>query len=147
MTLNANIIGNLFGTVYKNTNPIDNIENYVEIAQALDMATGNQVVTPTNPLTDAMIKVTIIKPATLIAANIKAGVVIGGITGSYTGTSMRFSFDISADETFTEAELVEIIANLATGVTEQTLTMGAVNLAKLSSAEIAVAITKGWTLI
>ena len=48
---------------------------------ALDMASGNQVITPTSG--KVLSKVTITKPSTLIASNIKKNVVIAGITGSY----------------------------------------------------------------
>ena len=48
---------------------------------ALSMASGNQVITPTSG--KVLSKVTITKPSTLIASNIKKNVVIAGITGSY----------------------------------------------------------------
>ena len=47
----------------------------------LSMASGNQVITPTSG--KVLSKVTITKPSTLIASNIKKNVVIAGITGSY----------------------------------------------------------------
>lgn len=56
------------------------------------------------------------------------------------------SFDISASTAFEESDLVEIISNLDTVTTAQTLTMGATNLAKLTQEEILVATGKGWTL-
>lgn len=56
------------------------------------------------------------------------------------------SFDISASTAFEESDLVEIIGNLDTVTTAQTLTMGATNLAKLTQEEILVATGKGWTL-
>lgn len=51
---------------------------------ALDMASGDQVVTPDTNKT--LSQVTVQKPATLIPGNIKNGVTIGGVTGSYAGT-------------------------------------------------------------
>lgn len=51
---------------------------------ALSMASGNQVITPTSG--KVMNKVTITKPSTLLAENIKSGVNIGGVTGTYTGS-------------------------------------------------------------
>lgn len=61
-------------------------------------------------------------------------------------THFKVSFDISASTAFEEADLVEIIGNLDTVTTAQTLTMGATNLAKLTQDEILVATGKGWTL-
>jgi len=59
---------------------------------------------------------------------------------------MKYSFDISASTQFTESALVEILNNLGTVTTTQTLTMGADNLAKLTEEEKAIATNKGWTL-
>lgn len=52
--------------------------------QALSMASGNQVITPDS--NKVLTQVTITKPDTLIAGNIKKDVVIGGVTGNYEGT-------------------------------------------------------------
>lgn len=61
-------------------------------------------------------------------------------------THFKVKFDISASTQFEESDLVEIIGNLDTVTTAQTLTMGATNLAKLTQEEILVATGKGWTL-
>ena len=61
-------------------------------------------------------------------------------------TGMKVSFDISASTKFTESALVEILNNLASVTSTQTLTMGATNLAKLTDDEKAIATGKGWTL-
>lgn len=58
----------------------------------------------------------------------------------------RISFDISASTKFETDDLVEIISNLDSVTTSQTLTMGATNLAKLTDDQIKVATDKGWTL-
>ena len=58
----------------------------------------------------------------------------------------RISFNISDSTAFEEADLVEIISNLDTVTTTQTLTMGATNLAKLTDDEKKVATDKGWVL-
>ena len=58
----------------------------------------------------------------------------------------KVSFDISASTAFEESDLVEIISNLDTVTTAQTLTMGATNLAKLTDDEKKVATDKGWVL-
>ncbi len=50
---------------------------------ALAMGSGNQVITPTDG--SVLVQVTVEKPATLIADNIKNGVNIGGVTGNYSG--------------------------------------------------------------
>ena len=50
---------------------------------ALSMGGGNQVITP--DATYVLTQVTIQKPSTMIAGNIKSGVDIGGIVGNYTG--------------------------------------------------------------
>ena len=61
-------------------------------------------------------------------------------------TGMKVSFDISFSTYFTKEALVEILNNLATVTTTQTLTMGATNLAKLTDSDKAIATDKGWTL-
>ena len=50
---------------------------------ALDMASGNQVITPTSG--KVLSKVTITKPSTMLATNIKKDVNIGGVVGTYEG--------------------------------------------------------------
>lgn len=61
-------------------------------------------------------------------------------------TGMKVSFNISSSTNFTNEALVEILNNLATVTTTQTLTMGATNLAKLTDSDKAIATDKGWTL-
>lgn len=61
-------------------------------------------------------------------------------------TGMKVSFNISVSTKFTESALVEILNNLATVTSTQTLTMGSTNLAKLTDEEKAIATNKGWTL-
>ena len=58
-------------------------------------------------------------------------------------TGMKVSFDISSSTKFTREALVEILNNLATVTTTQTLTMGATNLAKLTDEDKAIATNKG----
>ena len=57
---------------------------------ALSMASGNQVITPTSG--KVMNKVTITKPSTLIAENIKNGIDIGGVIGTYEGSSTTITY-------------------------------------------------------
>lgn len=61
-------------------------------------------------------------------------------------TGMKVSFSISSSTKFTREALVEILNNLATITSTQTLTMGATNLAKLTDEDKAIATNKGWTL-
>lgn len=79
----------------------------------------------------------------------------GTVSGAFYGcsnleeihmTGMKVNFSISASTKFTESALVEILNNLATVSSTQTLTMGATNLAKLTEQEKAIATNKGWTL-
>lgn len=56
------------------------------------------------------------------------------------------SLDISSSTKFTREALVEIIGNLKIVTVNQTLTMGATNLAKLTDSDKAIATGKGWTL-
>ena len=58
-------------------------------------------------------------------------------------TGMKVSFNISSSTNFTKEALVEILNNLATVTTTQTLTMGATNLAKLTDEDKAIATNKG----
>lgn len=53
---------------------------------ALAMGSGNQVISKSSGK-DGMTKVTITKPSTMLPANIKKGVNIGGVTGTYEGES------------------------------------------------------------
>ena len=48
----------------------------------LSMASGNQLINPTSGY--VMTQVTVNKPATLVASNIKQGIAIGGVTGTFT---------------------------------------------------------------
>ena len=60
--------------------------------EALSMASGNQVITPdTNKV---LSQVTITKPNTLVAGNIKTGVTIGGVQGTYTNDATATAGDI-----------------------------------------------------
>lgn len=59
---------------------------------------------------------------------------------------MNLSFDISDSTKFTKEALVEILNNLATVTSTQTLEMGSTNLAKLTDEEKAIATNKGWVL-
>ena len=61
-------------------------------------------------------------------------------------TGMKTSFDIHYSTLFTREALLEIINNLATVTTTETLTMGSTNLAKLTDEDKAIATNKGWTL-
>ena len=61
-------------------------------------------------------------------------------------TGMKASFDISESTQFTDNDLHEIIDNLATVSSTQTLTMGATNLAKVKDTYVEKAANKGWTL-
>ena len=61
-------------------------------------------------------------------------------------TGMKVSFNISSSTYFTKEALVEILNNLATVTTTQTLTIGATNLAKLTDEDKLIATNKGWTL-
>lgn len=61
-------------------------------------------------------------------------------------TGMKVSFNISSSTKFTQEALVEILNNLATVTTTQTLKMGATNLAKLTDEDKTIATNKGWTL-
>lgn len=61
-------------------------------------------------------------------------------------TGMKVKFDISSSTKFTREALLEILNNLATVTSTQTLTMGATNLAKLTDEDKQIATNKGWTL-
>lgn len=61
---------------------------------------------------------------------------------------IHYNFNISFTNSFTREAIVEIIGNLRdlTGSTAKTLTMGATNMAKLTTDDIAVATAKNWTI-
>ena len=61
-------------------------------------------------------------------------------------TGMKVSFSISSSTKFTRDALLEILNNLATVTSTQTLTMGSTNLGKLTDEDKAIATDKGWTL-
>ena len=59
---------------------------------------------------------------------------------------MKVSFDLSSSTKFEREDLVTVLNNLATVTTTQTLTLGKVNLAKLTEEDKKIATDKGWTL-
>ena len=61
---------------------------------------------------------------------------------------IHYNFQISVSTKFTREALIHIIDNLRdmTGSTAKTLTMGATNMAKLTTDDIAVATAKNWTI-
>ena len=59
--------------------------NTETVETPLSMKDGNQVILPSKP-NYTLSEVTIVKPNTFTPENIKAGVEIGGITGTYTGS-------------------------------------------------------------
>ena len=74
-------------TAYVNGTKLTGTFEVGSITEALNMANGNQVITATSGDTiNAYDQVTITKPATLIAENIKKDVIIGGVTGTYEGS-------------------------------------------------------------
>lgn len=60
--------------------------------------------------------------------------------------NIKTHLDISWSTQFTRNALLEIIGNLVDVGASRTLTMGSTNLSKLTSADIAIATNKGWTL-
>ena len=73
-------------TAYVNGTKLTGTFEVGSITEALNMANGNQVITATSgDMINAYDQITITKPATLIAENIKKDVVIGGVTGTYEG--------------------------------------------------------------
>lgn len=65
---------------------------------------------------------------------------LGGFQG------MKTALTLSACTKLTHDSLMNVINNLGTPTTSQTLTLGATNLAKLTDEEIEIAVNKGWTL-
>lgn len=70
---------------------------------ALSMASGNQVINRTSG--KYMTQVTVTKPSTLTPSNIKNGVEIGGITGTYTGDDV-FIKNVSTINSTTSAGII-----------------------------------------
>ena len=60
--------------------------------------------------------------------------------------NIKTSMKITLSSKLSHDSLMSIINNLATVTTTQTLTLGSTNRIKLSSAEIAIATNKGWTV-
>lgn len=90
---------------------ITNYDDYIDAIQtgsstptqtktvALSMASGDQVISPDTGY--ALSQVTVEKPLTLIATNIKNGVTIGGVEGSYTGEAPNLTTkNISVNGTY-----------------------------------------------
>ena len=63
------------------------------------------------------------------------------------GKNLSVSISFEHCKKLTHDSLMSIINNLATVTTTQTLTIGATNIAKLSSDEIAIAVNKGWSVV
>ncbi len=77
-----------------------------EKAVALDMGDGDQVVEPSDGKTIS--KLTVEKPITLTAENIKAGVNIGGVDGTYTGSG---GSGVQPDWTQNDATAADYVKN------------------------------------
>ena len=65
---------------------------------ALDMASGDQEVTPSTGYT-GLSKAVVTRPATFLAENIKNGVTIGGVQGTFVGTAIANNLDDLVDGT------------------------------------------------
>ena len=57
------------------------------------------------------------------------------------------SLDLTPVSNLDQTSLLDVLNNLATVTTTQTLTLGRTNLAKLTEAQIAIATNKGWTVV
>ena len=64
----------------------------------------------------------------------------------FTSCVLRVSTTFANCNNLSHTSLMSIINNLATVTTSQTLTIGTINKAKLTSDEIAIATNKGWTV-
>lgn len=60
--------------------------------------------------------------------------------------NIKVSLDIYSAKNLTREAIVEVLNNLATVTSTQTLDMGSTNLAKLTDEDKAIATNKGWTL-
>lgn len=79
---------------------------------ALAMGSGNQVISKTSGK-DGMTQVTVTKPSTMLPANIKKGVNIGGVTGTYEGEHSK----VASPETWV-FDYTKISPSLLTGFDE-----------------------------
>lgn len=61
-------------------------------------------------------------------------------------TDLISNFNVSFSTQFTRQSLVDLIDSLGTPATQQTLTIGATNLAKLSADDLAIATAKNWVV-
>ena len=95
----------------------------------LDMASGNQVISPdTNKV---LSQVTVTKPATLTATNIKQGVTIGGVTGTFTSDGTATNGDLlSGKYAYSQGQLLtgtipsKASATYNTSSSDQTIASG-----------------------
>lgn len=78
------------------------VKDEVNVAVTLNMANGNQVITPPND-TKTMSRVLVKKPETLIADNIKKDINIGGVIGTFEGAE-----DLDEDITSQEEKVTTI---------------------------------------
>ena len=81
----------------------------------LAMGSGNQVISKSSGK-DGMTQVTITKPSTMVPANIKKGVNIGGVTGTYEGESSGGSSDKLAK--LVDGTITEVTAEDLAGATQ-----------------------------
>lgn len=79
-------IGGVTGTYEGASAPVEETKTV-----DLSMASGNKVITPTSGKT--LSQVTITKPSTLTAENIKKDINIGGVTGTYEAITPTVTFD------------------------------------------------------
>lgn len=61
--------------------------------------------------------------------------------------NIQASIDISASTLFTRENLLEVINNLQTVKQSKNLTIGSVNISKLTADDIAIATNKGWNIL
>lgn len=94
--------------------------DYEDKTVALAMLSGNQEVLPTVGK-DAMTKVTITKPSTLVATNIKKDVDIGGVIGTLAEPSGDIA--ITANAQYNVAQYATATVNVAVSTEEKTLAL------------------------
>lgn len=128
-----------------------NMGKVTDISEMFRSAERTKTINMNNCDLNKVVNVTRIFDNTYALENLTFGINLGkGYLTTVSANYSNYKLDLSKCSHLTHDSLMSVINNLydiaTAGVQPQQLVLGATNLAKLSSAEIAIATNKGWTV-